>query len=485
VLEVLRSSTDGPVDEAEVARRAGLGQDQVRGSLQRLRSKHLAVVEEEHERLLRLTSRGEAARAQGVPERRLAELVAQRGSVAPDQLGALGLDGPEQSAAIGTLRRRRLLEDGLPLRLRAGTDVARVGAEEEGALRAVHDGAPVGPSELLESLERRGLVRSERRSHKRWSASDEGLRLVLGAAGVEPIASLTPELLAQGAWKERPFRPYDVRAPVPYVRGARPNRYLAWLEQFEEVLLGLGLEEAEGPLLETEFWNNDVLFMPQDHPARSVHDALAVTGLDGQLPAAQLLARVAAAHEGRPLPGETVALSAGWGVPYDVAIARRPVLRSQTTAVSARFLAAGPRAPFRMYSLDRNFRREKLDPQHHLEFWQSEGIVGAPGMTIRHLVGLFRELAEAIGIRELKIRPSYFPFTEPSIEGYVRHPRLGWMEVFPGGLFRPEVLRPLGVDVPVLAWGVGITRLAMVALGCNDIRELFDDDLDELTGGGR
>jgi phenylalanyl-tRNA synthetase alpha chain len=135
-----------------------------------------------------------------------------------------------------------------------------------------------------------------------------------------------------------------------------------------------------------------------------------------------------------------------------------------------------------MYSIDRNFRRENLDAQHHLEFWQSEGIVGAPGMNVRHLVGLFRELAEAIGIRELKIRPSYFPFTEPSIEGYVHHPRLGWMEVFPGGLFRPEVLRPLGIDVPVLAWGVGVTRLAMVALGCNDIRELFADDLDELRG---
>ena len=223
--------------------------------------------------------------------------------------------------------------------------------------------------------------------------------------------------------------------------------------------------------------------MPQDHPARSIHDALAVEGVAVEAPPADLLARVAAVHEGRPLPGESVAVGPGWGVPYDVTVARRAVLRSQTTAVSARFLAARPRTPFRMYAIDRNFRRENLDAQHHLEVWQSEGIVGAPGMNVRHLVGLFRELAEAIGIRELKIRPSYFPFTEPSIEGYVRHPRLGWMEVFPGGLFRPEVLRPLGIDVPVLAWGVGVTRLAMVALGCNDIRELFATDLEQLRGG--
>ena len=484
MLELLRSGSPSSVEEEEVVRRTGLPPDQVRGSLQRLRSKHLAVVEEEQERTLRLTPRGVTAAEQGVPERKLVETLARRGEVAPADLAAEGMEDAERSAAIGILRRRGLLEDGIPLRLRAGAATAEVGAEEERALRAIGAGGAEVDERTVESLERRGLVRSERRSRKRWSPSEEGRRLDLGEAGVEPIGALSAALLAAGAWKGRSFRPYDVRAVVPFGQGARRNRYLAWLQEFEEVLIGLGFEEAEGPLLETEFWNNDVLFMPQDHPARSIHDALGVAGVEGRLPAADLLSRVAAAHEGRPLPGDELPLGPGWGVPYDLAVARRPVLRSQTTAVSARFLAERPRPPFRMYALGRNFRREKVDAQHHLEFWQSEGIVGAPGMNVRHLVGLFRELALAIGIRELKIRPSYFPFTEPSIEGYVRHPRLGWMEVFPGGLFRPEVLRPLGVDVPVLAWGVGITRLAMVSLGCNDIRELFSDNLGDGSEDG-
>ncbi|MCI4328670.1 MAG: phenylalanyl--tRNA ligase subunit alpha, partial [Thermoplasmata archaeon] len=156
--------------------------------------------------------------------------------------------------------------------------------------------------------------------------------------------------------------------------------------------------------------------------------------------------------------------------------------RSQTTAVSARFLAGHPKPPFRQYCIDRNFRSDAVDATHHIEFGQCEGILGEEGITLRHLVGVFRELAEAIGIRELKIRPSYFPFTEPSVEGYVRHPRLGWIEVFPGGMFRPEVLRPLGIEVPVAAWGIGVTRLAMIALGVSDIRDLFLDDLGRLTG---
>jgi phenylalanyl-tRNA synthetase alpha chain len=223
--------------------------------------------------------------------------------------------------------------------------------------------------------------------------------------------------------------------------------------------------------------------MPQEHPARSIFDALGVVDLQGRPPPAELLARVRAVHEGKPLPGQRKPITPGWGAPYDPAVAARPVLRSQTTAVSARFLAGHPRPPFRMFCLDRNFRRESLDATHHIEFGQCEGIVGQEGITLRHLVGLFQSLAEAIGVRELKIRPSYFPFTEPSIEGYVKHPRLGWIEVFPGGLFRPEVLQPLGVDVPVAAWGIGSTRLAMVALGVNDIRDLYLDDLDRLTAG--
>jgi phenylalanyl-tRNA synthetase alpha chain len=420
-----------------------------------------------------------------LPERRLlAALIEHGGSLTHEAASAIGLSDEERSAAIGILRRRGLLGDGSPLRLRDPASAPSVLLPEEVVLKQVaNDEEGVDPA-IFAVLERRGLVREEHRSIKRWAPSEEGRQWTLVPEGEEMLGPVTSSLLRSGSWKGRSFRPYDVRAPVPFVGGARPNAYVAWLEEFEEVLIGLGFEQAEGPLLETEFWNNDVLFMPQDHPARSIHDALSVEGVEGHLPPPDLLARVAAAHEGRPLPGTTTPLGPGWPGPYDPAIAARPVLRSQTTAVSARFLARHPSPPFRMFSLDRNFRREEVDASHHLEFTQCEGIVGEEGMSIRHLVGVFRELAEAIGIRELRIRPSYFPFTEPSIEGYVRHPRLGWIEVFPGGVFRPEVVEPLGIDVPVIAWGIGVMRLALVALGCNDIRELFQDDLAELRGGG-
>lgn len=476
---------EGPADEESLGREVALPADQVRGSLQRLRSKHLTVVEEEHETVMRVTPKGEAVRARGLPERRFLDALKHHGgSLTPAEASEAGLEEEERSAAIGILRRRGLLAEGLPFRLRAEAAVSEGPLPEETVLTQVAEGASDADPAIVEALERRGLVRRDHRSIKRWSASEEGRHLPLAPAGEELLGSVTPEMMRSGLWKGRTFRPYDVRAPVPYLTGARPNPYIAWLQEFEEILVGLGFEQAEGPLLETEFWNNDALFMPQDHPARSIHDALSVEGVEGKPPAPELLARVAAVHEGRPLPGTTIPLGPGWPGSYDVRVAQRPVLRSQTTAVSARYLARNPSPPFRMFSIDRNLRREEVDARHHLEFAQCEGIIGEEGLDLRHLVGVFRTLAEAIGIRELKIRPSYFPFTEPSIEGYVRHPHLGWIEVFPGGLFRPEVLRPFGVEVPVIAWGIGVTRLAMVALGCNDIRELFQDDLAELTSGG-
>ncbi|MCI4346665.1 MAG: phenylalanine--tRNA ligase subunit alpha [Thermoplasmata archaeon] len=482
LLAHLRSAS-APQREEEVAAATGLSPETVRGGLQRLRSKHLTVVDEQHAERLVLTKRGEDGLARGLPERRLLDRIFALGRPArPEELAAEGLGPEELPVAIGVLRRHGLLAEGSPFSLREGVGPGTVELPEERTLAAARDGAEV-PSEEANALKRRGLLAVERATTRLWSPSEEGGRLPLGDGSRPEEGALRSERLRDGSWREVEFRPYDVRAPVPYLQGPAPHPYLAFLEEFSELLVGLGFTEEDGPLLETEFWNNDVLFMPQEHPARSVHDVFSVRGVEGRLPDPHLLLRVAAAHEGRPLSGETEPLSVGWRAPFNAEISRRPVLRSQTTSVSARFLASRPRPPFRRYCLGRSFRPDAVDARHHVEFDQCEGILGEEGTSMRELIGMFRALAEGIGIRELKIRPSYFPFTEPSVEGYVRHPRLGWMEVLPGGLLRPEVLRPLAVEVPVAAWGIGVTRLAMVALGVNDIRELYGDDLDRLRGG--
>lgn len=479
LVEALRARGSGiAVPEEEVATASGLSADAARGGLERLRGKRLTILEEHHDEHLSLTDRGRETLERGLPERRLLTALAS-GPKSVDELVTLGaLTSEEVPVAIGQLKRLGRLTPGASLTLAPG---ASTDVPDEAVLAALREGRPVPDPATVPALVRRGLVAKEMRPRRSWRLSPEGTALPLGPEGAPSVGAITSSWLASGAWRTETLRPYDVRAEVPRVRGARSHLYASWLREFEEVLVGLGFEEARGPHGETEFWNSDALFMPQEHPARSIQDLFWIDGVEGRRPPPRLLKGVAAVHEGRPLPRQRLPLSKGWQTPYREDITQRAILRSQTTAVSARYLANHPKAPFRMYSLDTVYRRESLDATHHFAFDQCEGVLGKRGTTLRHLMGLLTQISHALGIREVKFRPSYFPFTEPSVEGYVKHPTLGWIECLPGGLFRPEVLRPLGVRVPVAAWGIGIGRLATVALGISDIRDLYVDDLDRLA----
>ncbi len=306
--------------------------------------------------------------------------------------------------------------------------------------------------------------------------SSGSLNLTGEVAGLgEEVSQLTPELLKDGAWRTKRFRKYTISLRPPRLAAGRRHPYREFLDQVKRKLVSLGFQEMRGPLVETEFWNMDALYMPQFHPARAIHDVYFVKEPTHATTIAEpFLSRVAATHRNGGETGST-----GWGYDYDLTRARRLVLRSQGTAVSARTLAAGPQVPGKYFSIARCFRYDQVDATHATDFFQIEGIVLGPDITFRTLLGLLdlfaREVAQA---RESRFLPAYFPFTEPSVELHVRHPRLGWIELGGAGLFRPEVTLPLGVDVPVIAWGLGLDRMAMVALDIHDIRDLFSTDLE-------
>ncbi len=297
----------------------------------------------------------------------------------------------------------------------------------------------------------------------------------LDLAGAAPeVSQLTPDLLKEGAWRKARFRKYSI-GPAPRIGIGKKHPYREFLDSVKTKLVSMGFQEMRGSLVETEFWNMDALFMPQFHPARNIHDVYFVKEPTHATKVAEpFLSQVAHAHQDGGTTGST-----GWGYPFDTERAKRLVLRSQGTAVSARTLAASPMVPGKYFSIARCFRYDQVDATHATDFFQVEGIVLGEDINFRTLLGLLnlfaREVAQA---KEVKFLPAYFPFTEPSVEMHVRHPRLGWMELGGAGLFRPEVTLPLGVTVPVIAWGLGLDRMAMVALGIHDIRELFTDSLD-------
>jgi phenylalanyl-tRNA synthetase alpha chain len=291
------------------------------------------------------------------------------------------------------------------------------------------------------------------------------------------IAQLTPEMIKTGEWKNRNFRKYNVKTPAPIIYPGKKQPYVQFIEGIREKLIGLGFQEMKGPMVETFFWNCDALFMPQDHPARSSHDVLILKNPQiGTLPDENIVAKVKATHE-----GGWITESTGWGGVWSREDASKLLLRSQTTSVSARTLSVNKDAHSKYFTIDRNFRSDVIDAKHLPEFDHCEGIVVGDDLTLRHLLGYLREIANTVGAKEIKFKPSYFPFTEPSVEMYANFPKFGWVEVGGAGMMRPEVLKPLGVEKSqVLAWGLGIGRLAMLSMGISDIRMLYSDDIDWL-----
>jgi phenylalanyl-tRNA synthetase alpha chain len=313
------------------------------------------------------------------------------------------------------------------------------------------------------------------RSFKVASAGVTAAEHLVRQEVAEEVSQLSPEMLKDGSWRTKRFRKYTISLRAPRIGTGKRHPYREFLDSVKAKLVSMGFQEMRGSLVETEFWNMDALFMPQFHPARDIHDVYFVKHPSRATHVAEpFLSRVSQAHRNGGNTG-----SMGWRYAFDAERAKRLVLRSQGTAVSARTLASGPATPAKYFSIARCFRYDQVDATHATDFFQVEGIVLGDDINFRTLLGLLnlfaREVAQA---KEVKFLPAYFPFTEPSVELHVRHPRLGWMELGGAGLFRPEVTLPLGVKVPVIAWGLGLDRMAMVALGVHDIRELFTDNLD-------
>ncbi len=329
--------------------------------------------------------------------------------------------------------------------------------------------------QILEALrKRRDLVTIDTVKVRTVHLTDVGKQLVKEKIDVNLIEALTQNMLKDGTWKKKEFRSYDVKINVPKVFTGRRQPYMEFLNQIKFKLVQLGFKEMTGPLIETEFYNFDVLFQPQDHPARTWTDTYHLKKpMFGDLPDRLIVNRVKNAHEEGGRTG-----SKGWGYKWDPEVAMHLMPRAHGTALSARQMVKGIQIPSKYFAIARVYRPDVLDATHLIEFNQMEGFVADEKINFRTLLGILKQFAvEVAGAEEVKFFPDYYPFTEPSVQMSAKHPTLGWVELGGAGIFRPEVTQPLNIDVPVMAWGLGIDRLAMFKLGIKDIRYLFSQDL--------
>jgi phenylalanyl-tRNA synthetase alpha chain len=479
---------------SEILKRSGLDESRLDMASGWLQSKGLLDVKEESGiSLVSLTETGIDYHAKGTPEMRIISALRDgKQFTVKDVIQSWGMEPTEVSSAVGALKEAgvvRIVQGG-NLELVPGADISAYSFLAD-LIKAVSEKAMAG-LELFSKAQQtaiqanfhkrgksKGIFRITEKKSRSYSLTSEGQELLgmLKERGVvtEEASVLTPEMLKQGSWKSKKFRAYNISLNPPRQSIGRKHPYKEFLDYVKYKFIGMGFEEMRGPLVENEFWDMDALFMPQFHPARNIHDVYFVKDpVSCRTIEEPFGKQVAAAHKDGGRTG-----SAGWRYPFDIERAKRLILRSQGTAVSARTLAAGPKVPGKYFSIARCFRYDAVDATHAPDFYQVEGIVLGGDINFKTLLGLLKLFGQEIAkAAEFQFRPAYFPFTEPSVELHVRHPELGWMELGGAGMFRPEVTVPLGVTVPVIAWGLGLDRMAMVALGIQDIRDLFSKDLD-------
>ncbi len=352
------------------------------------------------------------------------------------------------------------------------------GFKENKVLRKIKENEVVD-KKLIEPLMERDLIDSEEKVEHVIKITKKGKKFYSeNESEEEKIGNLNTEHLKSGEWKERGIRKYNVEIIPKAKRPGKKQPYRQYLDEVRRKFTSMGFREAKTPYVETEFWNFDALFQAQDHPAREIHDKFELENPEyGDLEHTEIVERVKEMHEkGGDIESE------GWNYEWSRKQASKLMMRSQTTATTIRYLARDIGTPAKVFAIDRNFRYDEIDKTHFIEFYQAEGIVKAENLSLKNLFGYLEVFGKEIaGAEKIRFRPNYFPFTEPSVELDAYHPEIGWVELGGAGLFRPEVRSPLGVDVPVIAWGMGIDRIAMFKLGKEDIRELvFPQNIEEL-----
>lgn len=475
-------------------------QVEVMNALSWLRSKLLVNLKEVVKESYSLGKEGQEFLASGTPEW-IAVSALSNAESGEMRIGELGpLLRKNVSVAIGWLRKKQWAtirkEEGETILMitDTGRKAVQGGAisDEDGSgqdpdlttLQLLNSGidAETVPESMAISLNallaRKGVVKTHENVHRQVMLTHKGKEIVVAGIEIKPeVSAITPELIKSGKWKDVDIRPYDINAYAPKIRRGTLHPLSILLEEIREIFISMGFKEIQGEYVESCFWNMDTLFIPQDHPAREMQDTFYLDR-PKTIPVGDedtnLMETIKAIHENGGDTGST-----GWQYEWSIDEAERALLRTHTTVNTIRYLSEHPDPPVKVFSLGRVFRKEAIDSTHLPEFHQIEGICMEKGASFGMLIGLLKEFYSRMGFKEIRFRPGYFPYTEPSMEVEVFF-NGKWLELGGSGIFRKEVTDPHGVKHPVLAWGLGLERLAMLRLGLKDIRELYISDIEWL-----
>ena len=253
-------------------------------------------------------------------------------------------------------------------------------------------------------------------------------------------------------------------------------------QQVEDIFAHMGYEILEGPEVEDDFHNFEALNMPPDHPARDMQDTLYL-----DMP---IVGGTWGAHRTATSADAFLSVAGQSAVPK-AQVRAATLLRTHTSAMQIRYMKTFP-PPVRIIVPGRVYRRDNLDLTHTPMFQQFEGLVVGERVTMADLKGTFQAMLTALfGDVNIRLRPSFFPYTEPSAEvdischkcggnGCAICKQTGWLEILGSGMVHPAVFEAVGYDpdrVTGFAFGMGIERVAMLKYGVEDIRLFYENDM--------
>ncbi len=457
---------------------------EIMGAASWLESKGLAKMSEESEKFYILAN--ESIIDEGLPERvAITKIDSAGGSMDMNDL-AVAMPGGADKIAVGWLKRKGLADitksgDAKVLVLTdKGRQTLSCDMPDEVLLRRMASG-PVrsddaDPTIVKDLKGRQGMIAEKVVTSREISLTDLGSEVAGSGFELKPqITDVTDRIIQSGEWKDAEFRKYDIQTFAPTVVPAKKHPLSRLGAQVRRLFTDMGFTEMSSEYVQPAFWNLDVLFTPQDHPARDLQDTFYLENPSSiHVDDDRLVEIVKNIHENGWETGST-----GWGGEWSREKAESALLRTHSTVSSIRYIAEHPDAPQKAFSISRIFRKESIDATHLPEFTQIEGIVIDENADFNMLISIIREFYARMGFDQIRIRPAYFPYTEPSLELEVFF-NGKWMELGGAGIFRPEVLAPFNVKCPVLAWGFGFERLAMLKWNIKDIRDLYISDLDSL-----
>lgn len=331
--------------------------------------------------------------------------------------------------------------------------------------------------------QRKGFLKKSLKKHYYINLTSLGTKVVFELKNRYPnldlLETVDQEMLKEKSWRGKNFRYYDINIETSIPQIGRRHPMFEANDILKNIFIEMGFKEMLGPVVESAFWNMDIMWIPQDHPARDEQDTFYLEGVC-DLPI-DIVNKVKLMHENGIKNTHTQ--KGEWSEE----IAKKQLLRTHSTSTSFRTLYElskkqknGENINGKYFYLANVFRNEAIDATHLAEFFQGEGFIIGDDLSLADLMGFVKVYLNKLGFEKIKFKPTFNPYTEPSMEAHIYDEDLKkWYAVINSGIFREETLRPLGIEnKTIIAWGFGASRIAAKLANKTSMRDITGNSCD-------